>query len=275
MSRIIVIVKMKTQSGLLLSKDLCNGTGEEKRWHQKWTLQPNLCLIRHNHYHSSEHSPVIRLLLLLCLWSFTIIKHTQCNQHIHSEQTCQRERKWRGCCSSVAVCVCECRSSLSMCLAAVASKHCVLKSYRCSSLQLLLQLSLTELHKLGPILQQVHTYVCVCVCVCVCVRVCMRVCVCVCVSLCVFVCVWVSECVCVCVCVCVCICVCVCVRASLLSWVSSVEWCVLCRVRTTSWCMCLDVSPHLQCNVYLAHTPWGSKPLPTKTIKHHAFERQL
>ena len=31
----------------------------------------------------------------------------------------------------------------------------------------------------------------------------------------------------------------------LLSWLSSVEWCVLCRVRTTSWCMCLDVSPHL------------------------------
>ena len=25
--------------------------------------------------------------------------------------------------------------------------------------------------------------------------------------------------------------------------------------------MCLDVSPHLQHSVYLAHTPWGSKPL--------------
>ena len=71
MSRVIVIVKMKTQSGLLLSKDLCNGTGEEKRWcHQKWTLQPNLCLIRHNHYHSSDHSPVYQtpavVLLMVC-----------------------------------------------------------------------------------------------------------------------------------------------------------------------------------------------------------------
>ena len=52
-------------------------------------------------------------------------------------------------------CVCECHSSLSMCSAAVASKQCVLKSYRGSSLQLLLPLSLRELWKLGPIQQQV------------------------------------------------------------------------------------------------------------------------
>ena len=101
-------------------------------------------------------------------------------------------------CVYVSVCVFVCCSSLSMCSAAVASKQCVLKSYHCSSLQLLLQPTLRELHKLRPIQQQVHTS-----CVCVCVRVCVRVwCVCVCVCLCV-----------VCVCVCVRVCVCVCMRA--------------------------------------------------------------
>ena len=59
----------------------------------------------------------------------------------------------------------KCRSSLSMCAVAVASRQCVLKSYRCSSLQILLQLCLRELHKLGPIQQLVHAGVCVCVCV--------------------------------------------------------------------------------------------------------------
>ena len=48
-----------------------------------------------------------------------------------------------------------------MCSAAVASKHCVLKSYRCSLLQLLLQLSMRKLHELGLIVQQVRTCVCV------------------------------------------------------------------------------------------------------------------
>ena len=50
--------KFKTPSELLLFMNLCNGTRGEKRWcHQEWTLQSNWCLIRHNHYHSSEHSP--------------------------------------------------------------------------------------------------------------------------------------------------------------------------------------------------------------------------
>ena len=55
----------------------------------------------------------IRLLLWFCLWSFTIIKHTQYNQHNHSEQTCKRERKWSGWCwlslvvvVAMSVCVC-------------------------------------------------------------------------------------------------------------------------------------------------------------------------
>ena len=84
-------------------------------------------------------------------------------------------------CVYVCFCVCECRSSLYMCSVAVTSKQCLLKSYHCSS-QLLIQLTLRELHKLGPIVQQVHTCVhvhaCVRACVHVCVRVCMNACVC-------------------------------------------------------------------------------------------------
>ena len=76
-----------------------------------------------------------------------------------------------GCCSSVAVCVCECRSSLSMCSIAVTSKQCILKFYHCSSLQVLLPLTLRELHKLRPIQQQVHACMCVHVCKFVCVYV--------------------------------------------------------------------------------------------------------
>ena len=81
--------------------------------------------------------------------------------------------------------MCECRSSLSMCSAVVASKQCTLKTYHCSSLQLLLPLTMRELHKLRPIhQQQVHAcrcvhgaWLCVCLCVCVCVFVYVSVCV--------------------------------------------------------------------------------------------------
>ena len=84
--------------------------------------------------------------------------------------------------SSLRTCVCMCvsvfvsvASALYMCSVAVASKQCVINSYRCSSLQLLLQVTLRELHKLGPIMQQVHT----CVHVHACVRACVHECMCV------------------------------------------------------------------------------------------------
>ena len=79
-----------------------------------------------------------------------------------------------------------------MCSVAVASKQCLLKSYHSSS-QLLIQLTLRELHKLGPIVQQVHT--CACACVRACVRACVHMCVRVCMNACVcatYVFVWVS-----------------------------------------------------------------------------------
>ena len=97
----------------------------------------------------------------------------------------------------VCVCVCVCIAPVCPCVQwlYIASKQCVLKSYHCSSLQVLLQHTLRELHKLGPIQQQVHTCVCVCMCMCVCVClcVCARVCLCVCVYVCMRVCVCVQH----------------------------------------------------------------------------------
>ena len=62
-----------------------------------------------------------------------------------------------------------CHSSLSMCSGAAASKQCILQSYDCSSLQVLIQLILRELHILRPVLQQVS---CMCVHACARVHVC-------------------------------------------------------------------------------------------------------
>ena len=75
-------------------------------------------------------------------------------------------------CVCVRVCVhlCVCVSLQPVhCSGAAASKQCILLSYDCSSLQVLIQLILRELHILRPVLQQVS---CVCMHACARVHVC-------------------------------------------------------------------------------------------------------
>ena len=77
----------------------------------------------------------------------------------------------KSCLVSEHVCVCVCRSSLSMCSVAVASKQCVVKV-----LPLLFTAATPPTHSEGAAQAGTHhtagTYVCVRMCACACMRVC-------------------------------------------------------------------------------------------------------